>query len=64
MCKPYSDDLRERAVAAMAGGRSCREVGRGFWGRAEHCGELVPTVSANEQLLSQTDGRKPALAAG
>ena len=27
MGKPYSDDLRERAVAAIAGGLSCREVG-------------------------------------
>lgn len=30
MGKPYSDDLRERAVAAMAGGRSCRDVGKVF----------------------------------
>jgi transposase len=27
MGKPYSNDLRERAVAAMAEDRSCREVG-------------------------------------
>ncbi|WP_407073320.1 hypothetical protein [Sphingomonas sp. LaA6.9] len=26
MAKPYSDDLRERVAAAVAGGRSCREV--------------------------------------
>jgi transposase len=30
MGKPYSDDLRERAVAAKAGGRSCRKVGAVF----------------------------------
>jgi transposase-like protein len=27
MGKPYTDDLRERAVAAMVGGMSCREAG-------------------------------------
>jgi transposase len=27
MGKPYSDDLRERVVASMVGGRSCREAG-------------------------------------
>lgn len=26
MARPYSDDLRERAAAAVASGRSCREV--------------------------------------
>jgi transposase len=30
MGKPYSDDLRERVVALMAGGRSCREAGAIF----------------------------------
>lgn len=28
--KAYSADLRERVVAAMASGRSCREVGAVF----------------------------------
>lgn len=28
--KPYSNDLRDRVVAAMASGRSCREVGVQF----------------------------------
>lgn len=30
MGKPYSDDLRDRVVAAMASGRSCRDVGGAF----------------------------------
>jgi transposase len=30
MGKPYSDDLRERVVALMASGRSCREAGAIF----------------------------------
>jgi transposase len=30
MGKPYSEDLRERVVAAMVSGRSCRDVGAAF----------------------------------
>lgn len=30
MGKPYSDDLRDRVVAAMVAGRSCRNVGAAF----------------------------------
>jgi transposase len=30
MTRPYSSDLRERVVAAMRGGQSCRAVGRLF----------------------------------
>lgn len=30
MGKPYSNDLRERVVAAMASGRGCRDVGTMF----------------------------------
>lgn len=30
MARPYSNDLRERVVAAMEGGGSCREVGETF----------------------------------
>lgn len=30
MGKPYSDDLRERVVASMSDGRSCREAGEIF----------------------------------
>lgn len=30
MSKPYSDDLRERVVAAMEGGASCRVAGERF----------------------------------
>ncbi len=30
MGKPYSDDLRDRVLAAMASGRSCRDVGSAF----------------------------------
>lgn len=30
MGRPYSEDLRERVVAAMESGRSCRDVGASF----------------------------------
>lgn len=39
MGKPYSDDLRDRVVAAMACGRSCREVGEAF--------NLAPSTAGN-----------------
>jgi transposase len=39
MGKAYSDDLRERVVAAMASGRSCREVGMAF--------DVAPSTAGN-----------------
>jgi len=39
MGKAYSGDLRERVVAAMAAGRSCREVGAAF--------DLAPSTAGN-----------------
>jgi transposase len=39
MGKPYSNDLRGRVVAAMASGRSCREVGEAF--------NLAPSTAGN-----------------
>lgn len=39
MGKAYSDDLRGRVVAAMATGRSCREVGAGF--------DVAPSTAGN-----------------
>jgi len=39
MGKPYSEDLRDRVVAAMASGRSCREVGEAF--------DLAPSTAGN-----------------
>lgn len=38
MGKAYSDDLRCRVVAAMAAGRSCREVGAAFDGAPSTAG--------------------------
>lgn len=39
MGKSYSDDLRKRVVAAMATGRSCREVGATF--------DVAPSTAGN-----------------
>lgn len=39
MGKPYSDDLRDRVVAAMADGRSCRDVGAVF--------DVAPSTAGN-----------------
>lgn len=39
MGKPYSDDLRDRVVTAMASGRSCREVREAF--------DLAPSTAGN-----------------
>lgn len=39
MGKPYSNDLRDRVVAAMAAGRSCRDVGSMF--------DVAPSTAGN-----------------
>ena len=39
MGKPYSEDLRGRVVAAMASGRSCRDVGDAF--------DVAPSTAGN-----------------
>jgi transposase len=39
MGKPYSDDLRDRVVTAMASGRTCREVGAAF--------DIAPSTAGN-----------------
>jgi transposase len=45
MGKPYSEDLRDRVVAAMVSGRSCRDVGEAStWRRARRVTGIVFTV--------------------
>lgn len=39
MGKPYSNDLRDRVVAAMASGQSCRAAGEAF--------DLAPSTAGN-----------------
>ena len=45
MGKPYSSDLRDRVVAAMASGRSCRDVGTMF--------DVAPSTAGNWYRLYQ-----------
>ena len=49
MSKPYSGDLRDRVVAAMASGRSCRDVGSAF--------DVAPSTAGNwYRRYRQTSG--------
>ena len=57
MAKAYSSDLRERVVAGMATGRSCRDVGAVFGRGTEHGGQLVAALPAREQPRGSADGR-------
>ena len=45
MGKPYSDDLRDRVVASMASGRSCRDVAAVF--------NVAPSTAGNWYRLYQ-----------
>jgi len=45
MGKPYSSDLRDRVVAAMSTGRSCRDVGTAF--------DVAPSTAGNWYRLYQ-----------
>src|SRR3546814_14872392 len=56
MGKPYSDDLRERVVAAMADGRSCREAGAIFG--------VAPSTAGNWYRRYQRTARYSALPMG
>src|SRR3546814_13244845 len=56
MGKPYSDDLRERVVAAMADGRSCREAGAIFG--------VAPSTAGNWYRRYQRTARYSALPLG
>lgn len=56
MGKPYSDDLRDRAVAAMARGRSCRDVGAAFG--------IAPSTAGNWYRQYRRTNSYAALAMG
>ena len=61
MGKPYSIDLRERAVAAVLAGRTFAAQGGGAvrrWG--EHGRQLGPAVSGDGQRGAGPDGRSQA----
>jgi transposase len=56
MGKPYSNDLRDRVVAAMATGRSCRDVGAAF--------AVAPSTAGNWYRRHQRVQSHAALAMG
>lgn len=57
MTRPYSDDLRERVVAAMQSGASCRSVAARF-------GVAPSSVVKWTQRLAQTGSVSPAQMGG
>jgi len=57
MTRPYSNDLRERAVAAMAAGQSCRAVAKRF-------GVAVSTVVKWHQRYRATGSVAPGKVGG
>ncbi|PZQ62965.1 MAG: hypothetical protein DI544_01905 [Sphingomonas taxi] len=56
MGKAYSDDLRQRVVAAMAAGRSCREVGVAF--------DVAPSTAGNWWRRYRSESSHAARAMG
>ena len=66
MAKPYSMDLRERAVATvLKEGLSRREFGGALRGRAKHGDQLVRRVQETGSAApAQMGGHKPKAIAG
>jgi putative transposase len=66
MGKPYSMDLRERAVAGvLRDGLSEASVGGAIWDCAEHGDQLGPACSGDGERRARPDGgRKPKAIAG
>ena len=56
MARAYSLDLRERVVAAVAAGQTCRAVAVTVWGERGQCGEVVAAFAGKWQRCGQTDG--------
>src|SRR5262245_14658141 len=59
MSRPYSLDLRERAVALVVGGRSRREVARFVGGWRGERDTLVSARPGNREPSGQADGPAP-----
>ena len=57
MARAYSLDLRERVVAAVAAGTSCRAVAKTFKVSVGERGEVVAAVSRDRQRGGEADGR-------
>ena len=64
MARAYSLDLRERVVAAVAAGESCRAVAARFGVERGERGEVVAAVPRDRQRGGSTDGRQSPYVAG
>ena len=62
MARPYSQDLRDRVVASVTGGRIVPGDGGAVWGERRQRGEVVTALSGDRQCGGQADGRTPAAA--
>ena len=59
MARAYSLDLRERVVAAVASGQSCRAAA--VWGERRERGEMVAALPGHWQRGRQAVGRPTTL---
>jgi transposase-like protein len=64
MTRPLSNDLRERVVAAVAGGESCRSVASRFGVAVSSVVEVVAALSCDGLGGAGQDGRAPQAGAG
>src|SRR5215472_18991532 len=63
MARPYSQDLRDRVVNSVAGGRTCRATAALFGGERGQCREVVAALAGEWQCSRQADGRLETTAA-
>ena len=64
MARAYSLDLRERVVAAVAAGQSCRLVAKTFMGQRRQRCEVVAAPARRRQSGGAENGRPQALPCG
>ena len=64
MARAYSLDLRERVVAAVAAGESCREVAATFKVSVASVVKWSQRSRATGSAAARPDGRQSALCAG
>jgi hypothetical protein len=58
MARAYSHDLRERVVAAVAAGASCRKVASTFQVSPENFGDIASTASLDTEATYPITERK------
>ncbi len=63
MAKALSIDLRQRVVAAIDGGLSCRQAAERFWRQRSQCYPLAQPSQESRGHHSQAARRGPQIAA-